>query len=122
MAESNQDLAMHSGDDVGVNVTIRDEAGAVIDVSSASAFRYQAAEYNADNADRPWHGSAVISKALGSGVTVTDGPNGVVRVTLSSADTASLEGRFYHELEMTLGGAVSTVMTGLLTIQADLAA
>ena len=39
--------------------------------------------------------SALITKTNGSGITITDAANGVFKVTLASADTATLDLRAY---------------------------
>lgn len=63
--------------------------------------------------------TAVLKKDNGSvgGVTVTDAVNGKCQVALIGADTASLSGKFYHELEVVDGtGKAVVVATGTLII------
>ena len=45
---------------------------------------------------------------------------GLIEVYVYPADTAALAGEFYHELQMTLDGAISTVLYGQATIVKDL--
>lgn len=57
---------------------------------------------------------------LSKNASITDAVNGVCTVTLSPADTASLSGTFYHELEVTDAAAnVSTVTYGSFVIEKD---
>ena len=52
---------------------------------------------------------------------ITDAPNGVGRVDLAAADTAALtEGDYYQELQITLGGFVTTVLFGIITLKKDI--
>lgn len=56
--------------------------------------------------------AAVISKQTGgSGVAITDGPNGVFTVTIASADTTGflVDESLIWDAEITIGGAKRTV-------------
>ena len=86
--------------DVIFNVT--NSAGAVVDLSTASAIKYVIA-----NAA----GTPVITKTIGSGVTITNAAGGVFKANLTAADTASLEGPYRHEAVITFAdGSVNTVV------------
>jgi hypothetical protein len=43
--------------------------------------------------------TAVVSKAVGSGITITDPAGGIFEVKLDPADTAALLGMHWHEVE-----------------------
>jgi hypothetical protein len=61
-------------------------------------------------------GPQALLKTTLNGGLVASGT--IVTVNLLSADTLSLEGKFYHEAEVTdVSGKVSTVMTGTITIE-----
>ena len=54
---------------------------------------------------------ALLTKTTGSGISITDGPNGICEVSLARTDTDTLgRGGFYHALRRTNSGA-STVLT-----------
>lgn len=60
---------------------------------------------------------ALVSKALGSGVVITDGPGGVVTVSLDDSDTDRL-GTFAFECRVQDGvGNKSSVVRGYLTFE-----
>jgi hypothetical protein len=59
----------------------------------------------------------LVEKELGSGITVTDAPNGVLRVDIDPIDTATASGAFYHELEVIdSAGDIQTVLKGTMTV------
>ena len=66
---------------------------------------------------------AVLSKSLGSGLTITNAASGVLQITLDAADTTNLGGHYRHELQITDASSnVNTVSTGLLYIYDSLIA
>ncbi len=51
---------------------------------------------------------------------IIDGPNGVMTVTFSPTSTAALDpGYYYWDLQETASGVVTTVMSGVVTVLAD---
>jgi hypothetical protein len=105
-----QNFSMVSGDNRSLAITIRDPAGALVDVSGASAIAWQLAASP--------HGVALVSKSLGDGISVV---TSVVTVTLDAADTADLDdGLYHHELEIVHGGGTSTVLAGQVAIARDI--
>lgn len=118
MATTHQDVEMYSGDTRTLNFTVTEADGVTaIDLSGISAIKWQCSKKLSSG----FASVATLSKALGTGVTVTDALAGKLQVALSPIDTYALSGRFYHELELTDGGGnVSTVAVGTLTILKDL--
>jgi len=112
-----QDFSMHSGDNRSLSVTITDQSQAVLDVSGA-AITWALSRAVTDKVEPK--GVAIVSKTVGSGITITDGSNGLVEVTIAEADTASLAGTYYHEMQMVLSGNTSTIMYGTVIIKKDL--
>lgn len=111
MTYSNQDLLLWSGDDKVITVTVYDNDDAIVNITSAT-ITWQLS-HNVSSA-------ALISKTVGSGISLSDPSNGQFTITLDPADTASLSGRYYHEAEITdIGGNVSTAMVGHATIKTD---
>lgn len=109
MPAEDQNIAMVQGDNKVLSITVTDAAGAAVDLTDATIRWHMSKSVN----KRP----AALEKATGSGITITDAANGVFTVTLDSADTESLRGLFYHEVEVIDGsGNVSTVTKGKITI------
>jgi hypothetical protein len=104
-------MLVWSGDDKVITVTVYDNDDVVVDITSAT-ITYQLSQ-NVKSA-------AIISKTVGSGITLTDPTSGVFTITFDPADTASLSGRYYHECEITdTSGDVSTGFVGYATIKED---
>lgn len=62
----------------------------------------------------------LITKSIGSGVTITDAANGKGTVSIQQADTENLKGdTYWHELQVTVGGKRSTSMYGDFIIESD---
>lgn len=67
-------------------------------------------------------GPVVISKSIGSGIVVTDAPNGLAKLTIDAADTANLaveELFLYFELILDDGLGPDVVDDGLLQVGVD---
>lgn len=114
MTAKNQNMEMWSGDDKTIRITVTDPGtGQVVNISAATAIKYVIVSSA---------GAVVVTKGLGTGIVlVGGGTGGQFDVTLAAADTASLTGIHTHEAQLTLGGLVSTVMVGTLTINTDYA-
>lgn len=64
-----------------------------------------------------WSKTPLVEKSIGDGITITNASQGALTVTLSPDDTASLEGEFYFELEVTDASANPVVVaTGRITL------
>ena len=113
-----QDISLHSGDSRTLRITINDDAGAALDITGAT-IKWQLSKKAADSVEPK--GAFILSKGTTStGIEITDATGGICEVTLAPADTEALAGEFYHELQMTLDGSVSTVLFGQATIVKDL--
>lgn len=105
-----QDVDMIAGDTRNLNITVYDEDnGGNKNIANATikwVLYDEAAE------------SAVLTKTLASGITITSGLLGQFTVSLTPANTVSLTpGVYYHEVEVIdETGNVSTVLTGHITI------
>lgn len=105
-----QSFTMFSGDSKSLVVSIVDDSDVAVDVSTATTIKY----WLAKNASSE---SAEFSKAVGSGIAVA---TSTVTVTIDAADTESLVGNYYHELEITDAvGLVYTAFSGRVTITKD---
>ena len=102
---------MFAGDSKVLVVTVRDGAGAVVNITGAT-LTWEAA--------RSTEETTVISKESGDGISITNPTGGVFEVTLDEADTDDLQGLYYHEAELTQAGDTFTVLTGSLVIERTL--
>ena len=114
MARECQDFEFFQNDDLTIQVTIRDENEALVDVSGASAAQWIMQKY-------PESITTDITKTLAGGEidVATSGASGVVTITILSADTASLaSGEYYHELRITdATGSDSTITVGEINLR-----
>jgi nicotinamide mononucleotide (NMN) deamidase PncC len=65
---------------------------------------------------------AVISKSLGSGITVTDAPTGIIAIAIEAADTRALPNittTLKYEIEIEKAGKVYAVDEGTLTVKPE---
>lgn len=63
-------------------------------------------------------GAALVTKSVGSGITITNAVGGIFEVTLAPDDTEGLSGTYYHEAEATMpGNVVHTVFQGTVTLR-----
>lgn len=100
--------SMHSGDTLIAAVPIVDEGGVAVNLAGCAA-TYRIA----DGA----HGTVRLTKTEGAGIVLA---GDTATITLAPADTGTLSGWYYHELEIVDGsGNVSTVFVGVLEIRAE---
>ena len=104
-----QNLAIVAGDSTTVQFTVSNASGGILDLTGAQAVRWVMSAVPAP--------PAILSKALGSGITITNATGGVVQVALLSADTNTLSGTYYHELQIEdVNSNWSTVAQGIIAI------
>lgn len=118
MTAINQDVTVRQNNGVVINIPVRDETGANVDLTGATAEWWVA--------DLPPPGEALatearhIRKYAGAGlVIVSSGGLYTIRVTLVKADTANLRpGTYYHECAVVdVSGNPSTVATGRFEVK-----
>ena len=106
------DLTMIQGDTLALDFAITDADGAAVDLTGAT-IRWQMA--------RSVYAAPDLSKAVGTGITVTSAPGGLFTVMLAPSDTADITGTFYFEVEIVdASGNVSTPRTGEIVISPGL--
>jgi len=104
----NESASFFQGDDETIQVTVEDENRDAVDISGASSITYQITDSS---------GSSQLSKTMsGGGISITDGSDGVFKVTIASGDTSSLSGNYSHEAEL-VDGDTSTLFQGDLKIR-----
>ena len=112
------------GDDRTLTYTVKNQAipPGPVDITAATFIWILSAQDASVSEPQP-QGGALVTKAVGTGVTITDGPAGEVEVDFDSADTVGLRAPldYYHELQMTLVGAVTTLVYGNITVKRDVA-
>lgn len=101
-----------AGDTRDLVVTVRDQDGAIVDISAATAIRW-------GMADAPG-GTPLFEKSLGAGIALTDdGTDGRFTVRLLGPDTEDLApGRRWHEAEVALGDDLVTVVQDVVMVRA----
>jgi hypothetical protein len=107
------DLEMFRGNDRTFTLTVARD-GRAVDLTGATL------RWKARKSVKDLDADAVINKATGNGITITDPPNGIVDLTLLSADTKSLPAplALIYEFEVTeASGAVSTPTIGVLLLK-----
>ena len=109
-AKTAQDFEMHSGDTKEITITVTDSVGSIV-VLAGTIIAWGL--YTA-----PGVSTATVTKTTTAGDIAISGNTCVF--TLAPADTTSLTGRYYHELEVTdASGVVETTTTGWITILVD---
>jgi hypothetical protein len=105
---ADQDLVITRGDTETLVVTIEDDNGSAINITGRT-YRSQI---------RSSQDSTTIKASLTC--TVTSGANGQVTCVLSATDSATLpSGQYFWDLEETASGVVSTILSGNVTVLAD---
>lgn len=118
MVKKDQDFEVISGDSRNLNFTIYDQDAADDDSVVKDISGFTTISWKLDTGVA----STTVTKSLVSGITITDGANGLLTVALSPSDTASLtHGSYPHELEGTDGsGNKTTLAVGRVSIITDL--
>ena len=114
-------FSMHSGDSRVIELTVNNQDDTAVENITGAAITF-ALSKQAGNVTSPKPaGAALVTKTVGSGITITDGPNGRADVVLAPADSASLPaGVYYYEVQIILAGATATTHYGQITILGDL--
>lgn len=109
-------LKMYRGDTAQFRVTALDIDGNPLDITGASAW------FTAKRTTQDGDVDAVFQKTVGTGITITDAPNGVMLVQLAEADTNTLTKKEILEYDLQIkdtSDGVYTVARGALTVEAD---
>ena len=107
-----QDTNFHIGEDITLEVEVTTtgiSGGPAVDITGwAISFSMK----------RRKGGDIVLSKTVGSGITITDGPNGRADIVLTDDDTNKLVvGEYDYDVKRTDPGSEAVVTTGTLTIK-----
>ena len=119
---------MHRGDDREITAQVVDSAGAAVDVTSATfTWILSNKDAKSSNSKPAPKGVALETKTIGDGIVLVTPASGQIRIDIDSADTvgekaAAEQTKYYHELQMVLGGKTTTVMFGVITLSRDIIA
>ncbi len=112
MAKQRLDAAR--GDTINLRVPVVDQDGAPVDITGAAV--RMTVKRNLSDADL----SALITRTVGDGVTLTTPEAGIADVTITATQTATLTpAKYYWDVQVTLSGTVSTVAEGYLDVRSD---
>lgn len=108
MVPAKQDIKIMRGDTEVFNITVKDAAGAPLNLTGdifTSQIRY--------DRDAPTAAAAFTC-------TLVDAANGQVRLTLSATDSATLaSGVAFWDLQRNDAGVITTIVAGKCTVLAD---
>lgn len=106
------DFEMFQGDDIALDFAVKEDAadGEPVSLVGIASLRWWLS--------RKVTTPALVQKAIGAGVEITDAAAGEFTVRLEPADTEERFGTFYHEAEVIdADGKVSTVHAGEIIIK-----
>ena len=105
-----QDFSIIKGDTSVIALTIYDSDDSAVDLTSYSTTDLSFIVYSGD--------TAVITKIIGTGITVTGATSGAVSIVLSATDTAALTAgaRYTYAAIISDGTTVYTVTSGVLKV------
>ena len=109
------DFEIYQGDTTKLRVSVVDSDDAVFNLTGCT-IRWWFSKQTASN-PYVFSKTALITKSIGSGITVISAIAGTLTIDLASIDTRTLKGDFYHELEVVDSlGQIQTVLNGTMTI------
>lgn len=109
MTITNQNAMIYRGDTALLEVTLTTADGTPYNPGIGGELKYRLS--------RDWHtpeADALVSKSLGSGITVVDN---VATISLDEDDTDLDPGIYHHELKIVLAPDVTTAMVGTVVIK-----
>jgi hypothetical protein len=107
-APAKQDLVITRGDTEIVDVTITTDGTTPVDITGRT--------YASQMRVTP----DIAAISITGTCTIVNAANGQMRVTFAAADTADLDpGYLYWDLQETAGATVSTILSGTVTVLAD---
>lgn len=109
MTYTGQNVEIYQGDTRTITVTVYDSNDQIISITGAQGIKWVVYKRSS--------GVIYIQKSIGSGITITDGPNGVFEIVLANSDTLNLLGTYNHECELKdASGNISTIFTGYFKV------
>ena len=106
MTAINQNFSLVQGDDHDVVISVFDDEGEDIDLGTVDTIDWQCADPA---------GTVIISKTLGSGITVESVND--MRIVLPRAETVNLSRiKYRHRARVTIADQLSTVTLGVMSV------
>lgn len=111
MAQENQNISAWIGDDFVITLTVYNIDGDEVNITNLNDALWVLKRHGASE-------TSFVSKTLGAGIAIIDGPGGVLTVTVDAADTADLvPGIYYHEIRIVdSSNLITTIMSGTMTL------
>lgn len=110
--EDSGEVVIARGDDQTIRFTVRDFSGALVNCS-AGTFKFTVKEsIDDDIADALFQ----LQSPAANGIDLTSAASGIVDVNIRAADTASLAGMKWWDLQMTLSSNVRTLAGGVFRV------
>ena len=105
-----QNFTMTEGDTKLLDVTVKDpNTGDAVNITGSTISWKVFKGYGK---------TASLTKTTTSGISITDGANGVFRITIAAGDTANFVGTYNHEAQVTFSDAtIQTVLRGTMTVE-----
>lgn len=97
---------MYAGDTLILEITAKDSDGSALDLSGLT-LKWSLARTNTS--------TALLTKTVGSGITVTDAALGKFKVELTPSDTDKFSGEYYHEVRASQGQKAWTLLSDYIT-------
>lgn len=91
-------IEVYQENDLPIKVTITDETGSAVDLTDAT-LDYQLSDSATDE-------TALLTKSIGSGITVTDAAAGKATISLTDTDTDRAPGYYTQALRLTTSGGL----------------
>jgi hypothetical protein len=114
------DITIRRGDTEVIDVAVTEPAADAADPPVPVPIGSATFAFTAKRTRRDPDEQAVLALTLGQGIVVTDGPGGLLTVTMTPAQTAALTpGRYDYDLQMTEGTTVTTIVDGTMLVEAD---
>ncbi len=103
------DQGLYGGEDKALPWTVVQEDGVTAQNITGWSIRWRLFRFRDSVA-------ALVTKTVGSGIAITNGPTGAYTVTLTPTDLTVTNGDYWYRSERTDSGAVTTVQEGYLRI------
>lgn len=107
MIENREDVEMFSGETKEIEVHVVDDAGNDVNLTGYSISWILSRYYG---------GTAVITKTVGSGITVTDAAHGLFKITVTATESAGYAGQYVHRALIDLSGVKAMVLAGTFVV------
>lgn len=116
MAAIHQSFSFIQGQDVDLEITVKDADGVVVDLTGGSVRFVMARSPSSSTIDVDSDASPQTATAV-----LTTPASGLITVTLTDTVTDGLAGDYYYECKYTSGGGLETVVTrGWISVELSL--